>query len=102
MGVNPEQGVSDGNEAFEEVSGTPLRILRVLELTNRPLRSGELENALGIAARDGDTSCRWLTENGYIVGSVDRDSTSGRRAVVWSLAVKGRSWSRSKELARSP
>ena len=102
MGATPEQGVSDSKKAFEELSGTQLRIFRILELTRRPLRSGELESALGIAARDGDTSCRWLTDNGYIVGSLERDSAAGSKAVVCSLAGKGRSWSRSKELARTP
>ncbi len=54
-------GASDGLGAYngdgsEELNGTQHRILRILELTRRPLRSGELESALGIPSREGNAS----------------------------------------------
>ncbi len=68
MGASDSYGAhTDGG--LEELNGTQHRILRILELTSRPLRSGELENALGIPSREGHASCRWLTDKGYINGS---------------------------------
>ena len=90
-------GASDGHGAhsvdgLDDLNGTQHRILRILELTRRPLRSGELENALGIPSREGNASCRWLTDNGYITGSEGAAGAAEGKVTFWSLAEKGRSW----------
>ena len=92
-------GASDGlgsriDGGLDELNGTQDRILRVLEITSRPLRSGELENALGIPSREGHASCRWLTDKGYITGSEGMAGPAEGKTMFWSLAEKGRSWVR--------
>jgi hypothetical protein len=91
MGASDNYGAhTDGG--LEELNGTQHRILRVLELTSRPLRSGELENALAIPSREGSASCRWLTDKGYITGSESTADPSAGKVMLWSLAEKGRTW----------
>ncbi len=69
MGASDGHGSRLDGGGLDELNGTQDRILRILEITSRPLRSGELENALGIPSREGHASCRWLTDKGYITGS---------------------------------
>ena len=71
------------------------RILRLLGMTQRPLRSGELESALGLVAGEARSACHWLTENGYITSTVRMGRAAAHWArTFWSLADKGRSWAR--------
>ncbi len=48
------------------------RILRVLDITQRPLQSGELANALGLFSGETSGACQWLTDKGYITGAAAR------------------------------
>ena len=76
-------------------SGTPERILRVLGMTQRPLKSGELEMALGLVANEARTACQWLDDNGYIECTVRVGRAAAQRAMTfWSLADKGRVWAK--------
>jgi len=93
-------------ELFEGALGrsthaaTSLRILRVLRLTQRPLRHAELENALALARHESRDACKWLVEHGYITSSL-ADRASGARATpCWSLAAKGHEWIRSEDQRR--
>jgi len=73
------------------------RIVRLLGMTERPLRSGELENALGLVAGEARSACRWLTQNGYITSTVRMRRAAAHWArTFWSLADKGRSWARAQ------
>ena len=65
------------------------RILHVLGLTTRPLRSGEIEGALGLVADDANSACGWLTQNGYVVRTEEPEECS---KASWELAHKGREW----------
>lgn len=70
------------------------RIIRVLGLSVRPLKSAELRNALGLQAAEFRRAFLWLDENGYIAHS--GAGLSGREGydgvAAWFLASKGRSW----------
>lgn len=71
------------------------RILRVLGMTQRPLKSGELEMALGLVTTEARSACQWLDENGYIERTVRIGKAAAQRAMTfWSLADKGRMWAR--------
>jgi hypothetical protein len=71
------------------------RILRVLGITQRPLKSGELETALGLVANEARTACQWLDDNGYIECTVRVSKAAAPRAMTfWSLADKGRLWAK--------
>jgi len=71
------------------------RILRLLGMTQRPLRSGELVGALGMFTYEVRSACAWLTENGYITSTVRIGRAAAHWArTFWSLADKGRSWAR--------
>jgi len=54
-------------------------------MTQRPLQSGELENALGLVTSEARSACKWLTDHGYI---------SRGAMACWSLADKGRAWAK--------
>src|SRR5262249_3931367 len=56
----------NGQSSLKPPSATQERVLRLLGMTQRPLRSGELENALGLFPHEARSACGWLTENGYI------------------------------------
>ena len=80
---------------FDSPSVTHERILRVLGITQRPLQSGELANALGLFNAEANGAVQWLTDQGYITGSAaERAGKSAQRASMtsWSLADKGRLW----------
>jgi hypothetical protein len=72
------------------------RILRVLGMTQRPLKSGELEMALGLVASEARTACQWLDDNGYIECTVrvGKAAAAHRAMMFWSLADKGRLWAK--------
>jgi hypothetical protein len=73
------------------------RILRLLGMTQRPLRSSELENALGLVTGEARSACNWLTQNGYITSTVRMRRAAAHWArTFWSLADKGRSWARAQ------
>src|SRR6185437_1591615 len=84
--------IADAPLAPRSVAGIHERILRLLGMTQRPLRSGELENALGLVAGEARSACHWLTENGYITSTVRLGRAAAHWArTFWSLADKGRS-----------
>jgi hypothetical protein len=87
---------SDGAEiTLKAPSETHERILRVLGLTQRPLRSFELEGALGLFKDEARSACRWLTDHGYITSTARIGKAAARSAMTfWSLADKGRTWAR--------
>ncbi len=96
MGTNKDTP-QDSPANLRAPSGLHERILRLLGMTERPLRSGELENALGLVAGEARSACRWLTENGYITSTVRLGRAAAHWArTFWSLADKGRSWARSQ------
>ena len=70
------------------------RILRVLGITQRPLKSGELEMALGLVANEARIACQWLDDNGYIECTVRVSRAAQRAMTFWSLADKGRLWAK--------
>lgn len=71
------------------------RILRVLGMAQRPLKSGELEMALGLVSNEARTACQWLDDNGYIECTVRIGKAAAQRAMTfWSLADKGRLWAK--------
>jgi hypothetical protein len=76
-------------------STTHERILRVLGMTQRPLKSGELEMALGLFSNEARSACQWLDDNGYIERTVRIGKAAAQRAMTfWSLADKGRIWAK--------
>jgi len=82
-------------------SATHERILRVLGMTQRPLKSGELEMALGLFANEAHSACQWLDDNGYIECTVRVGKAYAHRSMMfWSLADKGRSWVKDRPLRR--
>jgi hypothetical protein len=89
--------IADAPLAPRSLAGIHERILRLLGMTQRPLRSGELENALGLVAGEARSACHWLTENGYITSTVRMGRAAAHWArTFWSLADKGRSWARAQ------
>lgn len=68
------------------------RVLRLLELTTRPLRPAEIENALCLASGTGGQVCRWLVSNGY---AANGQVAKGERAGLL-LGGRGRSWIRAQ------
>ena len=84
-------------DSEEQHGPSPLheRILRVLGMTQRPLKSGELENALGLFSSEARSACQWLDDNGYIERTVRIGKAAAQRAMTfWSLADKGRLWAK--------
>jgi hypothetical protein len=63
------------------------RILFALSLTQRPLHSLELANALGLDVQQSGDAFRRLVRKGYIQ-NVERDGQEAGR--IWSLSEKGR------------
>ncbi|HEY8506863.1 MAG TPA: hypothetical protein VIL32_00820 [Steroidobacteraceae bacterium] len=78
-------------------AATHERILHVLSITQRPLGSGELQNALGLFTHEAREACNWLKSRGY-VRSIARfgKRRSGDSHTRWSLADKGRDWARER------
>ncbi len=90
-----DSGAPTPSAALKAPSPTHERILRVLGLTQRPLRSTELEGALGLVKDESRSACRWLTDHGYITSTVRLGKAAAHNAMTfWSLAAKGRTWAR--------
>jgi len=88
---------------METLRATAERMLLVLELTCRPLNWAELSGALGLDADHGRQVCRWLTANGYIIRVGDVVQVNDEAAdTAWSLADKGRSWSKHRGVLGIP
>jgi hypothetical protein len=69
------------------------RVVRLLSLTTRPLRPGELWAALGIHPAECDEALRWLDRNGYIVRSPPAAARrEDRGSLAWSLGGRGLLW----------
>jgi predicted ArsR family transcriptional regulator len=97
MRIKKDHSARDRHSILEAPSATHERILRLLGMTQRPLRSGELENALGLFAGEARSACNWLTEKGYITSTVRMGRAAAHWArTFWSLADKGRSWARAQ------
>jgi DNA-binding transcriptional ArsR family regulator len=97
MSMKKEQWVRERRQGLAAPSATHERILRLLGMTRRPLRSGELESALGLVTQEARSACSWLTENGYISSTVRMRKVAAHWArTFWSLADKGRSWARAQ------
>ena len=79
------------NVQFDSPGVTHERILHVLGITQRPLKSGELANALGLFSNEANGACKWLTDQGYITRMGKADAQRAAMA-EWSLADKGRMW----------
>jgi hypothetical protein len=99
---------SKGSAATSDIGidspgGTHERILNVLGITQRPLQSGELANALGLFNNEASGACQWLTDQGYITGTgaASRAGKTPQRMTSWSLADKGRLWVKGR-MARAP
>ena len=69
------------------------RVLRLLGITQRPLKSGELANALGLIASEARGACQSLIESGYVTRR--RIRLRARDAIAtWALSSKGRDWAK--------
>jgi hypothetical protein len=73
------------------------RILRVLDITQRPLQSGELANALGLFNAETSGAVKWLTDKGYITGTGNK--AAQRAMTACALADKGRMWVKGAQAA---
>ncbi len=96
--------VATSEIGFDSPSVTHERILRVLGITQRPLQSGELANALGMFNAEASGACQWLTDKGYITGSgAARAGKAPQRTQMtsWELADKGRLWVKG-QISRTP
>lgn len=64
-------------------------VLRLVEMTGRPLRWAELEGALGFLTKDARVASEWLMDHGYIAPV----RLAGRSLeAMWTLGDKGRAW----------
>lgn len=73
------------------LADTDERVLRLLGITQRPLRSGELANALGLVSSEARGACQSLVQHGFVT----RRRVRARDAIAtWSLSSKGRDWAR--------
>lgn len=69
------------------------RVLRLLGMTQRPLKSGELANALGLIAAEARGACQSLIDHGYVTRR--RIHLRANDAIAtWALSSKGRNWAR--------
>jgi hypothetical protein len=72
---------------------TDERVMRLLGITQRPLKSGELANALGMVASEARGVCQSLTNLGYVTRH--RIRLRARDAfATWTLSSKGRDWAK--------
>lgn len=70
------------------------RVLRVLGMTQRPLRWTELTSALGILSDEARAACEWLMDYGYIAPVRLASGTAKSVEALWTLADKGLAWAR--------
>ncbi len=93
--MSKEHEIHDGQVIHKVPGATQERILRVLGITQRPLKSGELEQALGLVTTEARSACKWLTDHGYIESTVRAGKAAAQKAMTfWSLADKGRLWAK--------
>jgi hypothetical protein len=71
------------------------RILRLLGMTQRPLRWIELQGALGLLTTEARMACEWLMDHGYIAPTELVKGAAARSAeVLWTLGEKGLAWAK--------
>jgi hypothetical protein len=93
MGMSKSSVTAGSTFDMEAPGVTHERILRVLGMTQRPLKSGELANALGLFSNEANGACKWLTDKGYITSAEHTGKPQAERAITsWELADKGRLW----------
>jgi DNA-binding IclR family transcriptional regulator len=81
------------NNGLRALPATDERVLRLLGITQRPLKFGELANALGLVASETHSACESLIEHGYITRR--RLRLRARNAIAtWTLSSKGRDWAK--------
>ena len=71
------------------------RILRLLGMTQRPLRWAELQGALGLLTNEARLASEWLMDHGYIAPTALAKGAARSAEALWVLAEKGRQWARS-------
>ena len=68
-------------------------VLRLLGITQRPLRWAELQGALGLLRDDALAACEWLMDHGYIAPvRLAREAATRSLEALWTLDDKGREW----------
>jgi hypothetical protein len=70
------------------------RILRILGMTQRPLRWMELTSALGVLSDEARGACEWLMDHGYIAPIRLANGAAKSVEALWTLADKGFAWAR--------
>jgi hypothetical protein len=86
MGKSRKQLVRHGSESLDSLTATELRVLRLLQITRRPLQSHEVESALGIPSSAGDAARQVLAARGFISRSEQQPASHGAALSFWSLA----------------
>jgi DNA-binding IclR family transcriptional regulator len=81
------------NTATYAFPATDERVLRLLGITQRPLKSGELANALGMVSSEARGVCQSLSDLGYVTRRQIRLRARDAFA-TWTLSSKGRLWAR--------
>lgn len=71
---------------YESIVDARESVLRLLGMTQRPLRWAELQNALGLLTQEAGAACEWLMDHGYIA------PVRMAREALWTLGEKGREW----------
>jgi predicted transcriptional regulator len=80
-----EKAAAMRNIGLHPLPVTGERVLRLLGITQRPLKSGELANALGLVPSQTRSACESLIEHGYV---------THRAMATWALSSKGRIWAK--------
>lgn len=87
--------VKDVSFGAERPAAASERVLRLLGMTQRPLRWAELQGACGLRTHEFRLTWDWLLDNGYVAPTAPTHEASSRAVeAVWSLADKGRAWAR--------
>lgn len=81
------------NAPPHSLRATDERVLRLLGITQRPLKSGELANALGMIASQARGACQSLIDHGFV---------TRRPRETWMLSSKGRDWAREQGALAKP
>jgi DNA-binding IclR family transcriptional regulator len=81
---------------LDTLAATDERVLRLLGITQRPLKSGELAKALGLVSSEARGACRSLIEHGFITRRRIRPRARDTVA-TWALSSKGRDWAREQD-----
>ncbi|MEJ1961612.1 MAG: hypothetical protein WDO56_08745 [Gammaproteobacteria bacterium] len=83
-----------GRHLLEAPVAARERILRLLGMTQRPLRWAELQGALGLLTNDARIASEWLMDHGYIAPISLVKGAARSVEALWTLADKGRAWAR--------